>query len=258
MKNGDSKPKQRSAGERRTPTPSEPMSRQADLSQTESSQLDAPRHAVLAALAARGLTLKEASRALGRNDAYLQQYVHRRSPRRLPEELRHALAMLVGCAHDEFLDPDDTLVTVRGGQTPVAFFDDVAASAGGGALNAPDAPDLEDGDAPFLIPTRLLRQITSSPSASLRLITIRGDSMAPVLEDGDIVMVDCAQTQPSPPGIFVVDDGVGLVAKRLDLIPNTEPQRLRLTSENSHYSNYQRRIDEVHIVGRVVWFARSL
>jgi len=82
--------------------------------------------------------------------------------------------------------------------------------------------------------------------------------MAPVLEHGDIVMVDCAQTRPSPPGIFIVDDGIGLVAKRVDLIPNTTPQMLRLTSENNLYTNYQRRIDEVQIIGRVVWFARSL
>jgi phage repressor protein C with HTH and peptisase S24 domain len=33
---------------------------------------------------------------------------------------------------------------------------------------------------------------------------------------------------------------------------------LRISSENSAYSSYQRRIDEVHIIGRVVWFARRL
>lgn len=82
--------------------------------------------------------------------------------------------------------------------------------------------------------------------------------MAPMLEEGDTVMVDFAQTRPSPPGIFIIDDGVGLVAKRLDPIPNTNPQMLRLTSENSAYTNYHRRLDEVNIVGRVVWLARTL
>ena len=66
------------------------------------------------------------------------------------------------------------------------------------------------------------------------------------------------QTRPSPPGIFILDDGVGLVAKRIEIIPNTTPQMLRISSENSAYSSYQRRIDEVHIIGRVVWFARRL
>lgn len=139
----------------------------------------------------------------------------------------------------------------------IAFMD-ITASAGGGALNDGAAGDEAGSDDSFAMPVEMLRKITPTPSAGLRLIMISGDSMAPVLEHGDIVMVDCTQTQPSPPGIFIVDDGVGLVAKRLDLVPATQPQMLRLTSENGVYTNYQRPIDVVHIVGRVVWFARTL
>ena len=73
-----------------------------------------------------------------------------------------------------------------------------------------------------------------------------------------MVMIDTNRSTPSPPGIFILDDGVGLVAKRVDAIPNTRPQMLRLSSDNPAYSNYQRRIDEVRILGRIVWFARSL
>ena len=80
----------------------------------------------------------------------------------------------------------------------------------------------------------------------------------PLLEHDDTVMLDCSQTRPSPPGIFILDDGVGLVAKRIEIIPSTTPQMLRISSENSAYSSYQRRIDEVHIIGRVIWFARRL
>ena len=73
-----------------------------------------------------------------------------------------------------------------------------------------------------------------------------------------IAAIDCSQTRPSPPGIFILDDGVGLVAKRIEIIPSTTPQMLRISLENSAYSSYQRRIDEVHIIGRVVWFAHRL
>jgi len=93
---------------------------------------------------------------------------------------------------------------------------------------------------------------------ALQMISIIGDSMVPLLEHDDTVMLDCSQTRPSPPGIFILDDGVGLVAKRIEIIPSTTPQMLRISSENSAYSSYQRRIDEVHIIGRVVWFARRL
>ena len=73
-----------------------------------------------------------------------------------------------------------------------------------------------------------------------------------------MMMVDTNRTSPSPPGIFVLDDGVGLVAKRVDAIPNTMPRMLRLSFDNPAYSNHQLRIDEVRVIGRVVWFAHSL
>ena len=66
--------------------------------------LDPVREAVQQALASQGLSLKQASRALGRNDAYLHQFLYRRSPRRLPEELRHALAALLECDQALFLE----------------------------------------------------------------------------------------------------------------------------------------------------------
>ena len=71
-------------------------------------------------------------------------------------------------------------------------------------------------------------------------------------------MLDCSQTRPSPLGIFILDEGVGIVANRIEIIPNTNPQMLRIVLENFSYSTYQRRIDEIHIVGRVVLFTRRL
>ena len=90
------------------------------------------------------------------------------------------------------------------------------------------------------------------------MMPIYSNSMVPLLEHDDTVMLDCSQTHPSPPGIFILDDGVGLVAKRIEIIPSTTPQMLRISSENSTYSSYHRRIDEVHIIRRVVWFTHRL
>ena len=52
-------------------------------------------------------------------------------------------------------------------------------------------------------------------------VTIDGDSMEPVLSTGDRIMVDTSQRVPVPPGIFVIWDGMGLVAKRVEHAPNT-------------------------------------
>jgi len=82
--------------------------------------------------------------------------------------------------------------------------------------------------------------------------------MAPKLEHDDLVMVDCSQQTPSPPGIFILYDGVGLVAKQIEIIPNSVPQKLLIRPENPAYRVYQRRIDEIQIIGRVIWFGRRL
>ena len=215
---------------------------------------DPVRRTVRGALDAARLTLKQASRALGRNDAYLQQFLYRGSPRRLPEAVRLRLAAITGTDGDIFLDRD--LRNLHDELAPsgiaVPLFE-VSAAAGGGRTGEEPA-----SSAALSFPPSLLRQITAAPANGLRLISISGDSMAPTLEHRDMVMIDTNRTIPSPPGIFILDDGLGLVAKRVDAIPNTRPQMLRLLSDNPAYSNYQRRIDEVRILGRVFWFARSL
>src|SRR6202158_3871896 len=58
--------------------------------------MDSVRELVLARVGEIGETLKSASKRLGRNDAYLQQFVQRGVPGRLPEDVRHALAALLG------------------------------------------------------------------------------------------------------------------------------------------------------------------
>ena len=59
--------------------------------------MDAPRKLLVDTLARRpDLDLKNLSLAIGRNHAYLQQYLMRGSPRELPESARHGLAPLAG------------------------------------------------------------------------------------------------------------------------------------------------------------------
>jgi phage repressor protein C with HTH and peptisase S24 domain len=94
--------------------------------------------------------------------------------------------------------------------------------------------------------------------ADLRIMHVEGDSMMPTLNDGDIVLVDIGRRAPSPPGIFVLHDGMGLVAKRLEHIPNSDPPRVKIVSDNDRYAPYERLVDEMNIIGRIRWFAREI
>ncbi len=64
--------------------------------------MDAPRTLLVATLARRpDLDLQKLSLAIGRNHAYLQQYLVRGAPRELPEPARQALAPLLGVHADD-------------------------------------------------------------------------------------------------------------------------------------------------------------
>lgn len=51
---------------------------------------------------------------------------------------------------------------------------------------------------------------------------------------------------------------MGLVAKRLEYILNSDPPRVLIGSDNQHYSPYEGITEKINIVGRIRWFAREM
>ncbi len=86
----------------------------------------------------------------------------------------------------------------------------------------------------------------------VRIIPVRGTSMEPELWAGQRVMVDIQDTTPTPPGIFVVWDGLGLVLKYVEVIPNSEPIRVRISSAHKAFQPYERNLEDAYINGRVI------
>lgn len=93
---------------------------------------------------------------------------------------------------------------------------------------------------------------------NLRMVYIEGDGMEPTLCQGDMILIDVTKKKPSPPGVFVLFDGLGLVAKRMEFLPYSNPPAVRILSDNPQYHPYERPLSETDIVGRVVWFAREI
>jgi transposase len=60
------------------------------------------------------VTLASLSRALGRNHAYLHQFVHRGTPKRLPDTLRRELAELLGTSESALNERDDIAAALAG------------------------------------------------------------------------------------------------------------------------------------------------
>jgi phage repressor protein C with HTH and peptisase S24 domain len=130
----------------------------------------------------------------------------------------------------------------------------VRASMGGGQMVEVEP----DYGRPYHFQKAWIRNTLRSDPTHLRIMHVEGDSMMPTLQDRDIVLVDTSRRSPTPPGIFVLHDGMGLVAKRLEHIPNSDPPRVRIVSDNQHYSPYEGMAEEINIVGRIRWFAREM
>jgi transcriptional regulator with XRE-family HTH domain len=103
----------------------------------------------------------------------------------------------------------------------------------------------------------ILDHLQVDPEA-MRVMRIEGDSMHPTLQEGDLVLVNTGRRQPSPPGIFILFDGMALVAKRLELTGDAGQPRVRVRSDNPAYETYERPLEAISIVGRVRWFGRAV
>lgn len=103
-----------------------------------------------------------------------------------------------------------------------------------------------------------IRSHLNTNISNLRIFTINGDSMEPTLLHQDTVILDVSKKKPSPPSIFIIFDGIGLTAKRLEYFSENQSQRIRIISDNQLYSTYECSISEVSVIGRVVWFSREI
>jgi len=119
-------------------------------------------------------------------------------------------------------------------------------------------PALRKDTAPYQFSKSWISQDLQSSPENLRITTMRGDSMEPTLIHNDILLVDVTKTTPSPPGIFMLYDGFGLVAKRLEPVSDQQSAAVRVISDNGKYSTYECSLDEIRIIGRVIWFSREI
>lgn len=115
----------------------------------------------------------------------------------------------------------------------------------------------DEGDVEMaLLPRSLVvEELRASPSDVL-VINVRGDSMEPLFQHGDQLVIDKRDTNPIQPGPFALWFDDGYVVKNVERLRKTG--RLRIFSSNSAYSPDEAAPDEVKIMGRPVWFARRL
>lgn len=199
-----------------------------------------PRTALATLAAARGDSLAALSTMLGRNVAYLQQYVRRGSPRVLGERDRRLLSEYLGVSEATLGAPADRSDGFRIRKL------DVAASAGPGALVDREIVLGTDTLDPTLARKLGLRD------GQAAIIRVRGSSMEPGLFDGDHIVVDTADNTPrAKGGVYVIRIDDAVMVKRVALIRGA----LVATSDNPEAGPVPD--GAIAVIGRVVWQMRE-
>lgn len=192
------------------------------------------------------------SRLIGRNAAYIQQFIKRGVPKKLAEEDRRTLARYFNV--DEYL--------LGGNMSPTSFLPEalipipryaVSASAGPGALTDLEIPVAELG-----FGKRWLEQLSHSKPEDLSIIRVEGDSMFPTLNDGDDIMVDrSAAERKVSDGIYVLRRDDTLMVKRITVNPSR--RSYNVSSDNPAYAAWPDCApQDIDVLGRVVWAGRKI
>jgi phage repressor protein C with HTH and peptisase S24 domain len=100
-----------------------------------------------------------------------------------------------------------------------------------------------------------LQRITRTPASELHIARGRGDSMAPTLNDGDLVIIDRSQRSVfEQDAIWALSIGEILMIKRL----RVRGEQVTLLSDNDRVPADTAHPDEVNIVGRVIFIGRQV
>lgn len=192
----------------------------------------------------RGSSLAALSRMIGRNKTYLQQYISKGSPRKLEEEDRRKLAQFLGLGESALGAPQEKSYTAPANRSWVEVPRlEIDASAGPGATGGQEAAFDS-----FRFSRRWLGE-QGLDGAQLSAIRVVGDSMEPMLREGDEVLVDCRRL-PFRDGVHVVRLDDSLLVKR---VASKGAGRFSLLSQNLAYPPIQVGAEEFEVIGRVVW-----
>ncbi|HEX8238841.1 MAG TPA: S24 family peptidase [Allosphingosinicella sp.] len=201
----------------------------------------------------RGEDFAGLSRLIGKNPAYIQQFIKRGTPRKLDEDDRRTIARYLGVSETllggpagrpDDDSPDEMVKVPRL---------DVGASAGHGAINESEAAVSHIAFDP-----KWLRGLCKGSTNHLSFIRVQGDSMSPTLADGDDILVDGADAGDRlRDGIYVLRRDETLMVKRLAINPFAA--RATITSDNPAYPEWKDiELSTLAVIGRVIWAGRRL
>lgn len=246
--------------------------------------MDKVRALIEAIIKDRDLDMAALSRAIGRNHAYIQQYLKRGVPQDLPEKVRGRLAAELKVRERDLMPTDLKRVPEGLEFSPDPEFDPDAGNAASDAEPyRPSLPgarpeiDVKPGAglgtvgqtfgveskgivtghrvvAEWVIPPDYMRHELGARPSMIMVMQVIGDSMEPTLKHNDRVLVDISQNVFGPDAVYVIDDGDGEPrVKRLTKNIMSDPPSVSIKSDNPlAEQRVQVLLGAFRIVGRVV------
>ncbi|MFC3163090.1 S24 family peptidase [Ciceribacter thiooxidans] len=220
--------------------------------------MDIVRKTIAKRMKDRNLTYKEVSERLGRNSAYMQQFMERNVPATLKEKDRIRLAELLDLSEEQLGGRPAEVPMPARASGMIPEIDLVAGLGGGGVATLEQSSEngvtfareaIRDY---WRLPEWLMNRLSIRHGA-LACFPAQGDSMAPTISDGDVVFIDTRHRVPSPPGIYALaDEFGGVVVKRLEVTsrPGADVITVKISSDNPRHGERELTLDEIHILGR--------
>ena len=164
--------------------------------------MDSVRQLVRDCLTATGLTMAEASKRIGRNHAYLQQFLERGVPAVLPEDVRERLALILGITSDQLRRTSAGSGTFRAPRSVKPLF-----QPRGEARKMPVLGMAEGGpNGAFEWNGQVVEYIDPPPflasAVDAYAVYVKGESMSPRYEPGELLYVHPGR--PVTPGCYVL------------------------------------------------------
>ena len=184
--------------------------------------------------------LKQLSIDLGYNHAYLHQFIHRGSPRVLPEQTRYALAKLLNIEEEKLSHtqrPQNKVrrTSQRRSKThqEITYLDHISQH--------------HFNDQHWMVPKDFLTHIVNI--SAIKLIALPDAE-----DDTNIVMIDTNDCSPLSAGEFALDMNSSIRIRHIEQI-SPHDNRLHIMDKNGN--TYSSTLEEQRILGRVI-FSGSL
>lgn len=199
----------------------------------------------------KGTNYREVSLAIGRKDQYIHQFIKYGLPAELKERDRVKIAQFLDIDEQELTDfkTSRMAMTVADANSVAIDMLDAVACCGEGIETLSEAVVGK-----WIMPIEEFKSISLASSDNVKLLSVKGDSMQPTIDDGDFVFVDITRKQPDSDGMFLLRLSTGLVVKR---IQGGLTDNIIVKSDNPKYDNLTAKVGEVSIIGKVIYILKA-